>query len=217
MVGAPGRVLVYGASGHGKVVVDVALAAGWTVLGFGDGDAEKRGRTVLGVPVVALGEDEAVTFCREQDARFIVAIGSNLVRRQVFERFVAGGVEPAVVVHPRAVVAATARLGVGTVVMAGAVINPDARVGRDVIVNTGAVIEHDNVVGDHAHLSPGVKMGGTVRVGEGTHVGIGAVVRNNIEIGAWSLVGAGAVVVSPIGDRVAAWGCPAKVRRKHTP
>jgi acetyltransferase EpsM len=206
--------VIHGSGGHGKVVADAALSAGWNVLGFSDEDPGKAGAEVLGLPVVAIGLDQAMAHARAHQAAAVVAIGDNRARRRVFEAFCQAGVELATIIHRSAVIAPSARLGAGTVVFAGAVINPDVRIGEDVIINTGVTVDHDTVIGDHAHIAPGVRTGGTVRVGAGAMLGVGAMVRNNLGIGAWSVVGVGAVVVADIPERVVAFGNPARIRRR---
>lgn len=205
------RLLICGTGGHAKVVADAALSSGWEVLGFLDMDPSKAGGTQLGLPILAADEYQAVNICKERHARIVVAIGSNAVRKRVYETLCAGGLEVATIVHARAVVASSSPVGAGTVVFAGAIVNPDSRLGCNVIVNTAASIDHDNIIGDHAHVSPGAHLGGTVVVGEGTQVGVGATIRNNITIGAWSVIGAGAVVVKDVPERVVVFGVPAKV------
>jgi UDP-N-acetylbacillosamine N-acetyltransferase len=209
--------LVFGCGGHGRVVADAALAAGLRVLGFADDDRSSRGDVVLGLPVSAIGIEEAAALCNEHSADLVLAIGDNRRRAHMFERALVLGLRMATIVHPSAIVAPTASVGAGTVVFARAVINPECRVGDDVIVNTAASLDHDNVIGTHAHISPGAVLGGTVTVGEGTHVGIGVCVRNNITIGAWSVIGAGAAVVSDIPDDVVAYGVPARTVRVRQP
>jgi sugar O-acyltransferase (sialic acid O-acetyltransferase NeuD family) len=211
--GASRKVLVYGASGHGKVVADAALAAGLDVVGFADDDAARRGEFLLGLQVRATGQDEAVQLCRAEGAGYVVAIGANAVRKRVFDALRQSGLHPFTIVHPSARIAPSARLGAGTVVFACAVVNADATVGEDVIINTAASVDHDCVLGSHTHVSPGAHLGGMVQVGEGAHVGIGSSVRNNVSIGAWSTIGAGAVVVGDMPERVVAFGVPARVQR----
>lgn len=205
--------LIYGASGHGKVVADAARAAGWGVAGWADDDDGKKGRELAGSPVLAIGVDQAAKFAKAQAYQVVVAIGDNASRRNIYIALEEAGAILATIVHPSAVLASSAILGSGTVILAGAVVNPDSNIGRNVIVNTSASVDHDNDVGDHVHISPGATLGGSVRVAEGGHVGIGATVRNGISIGRWSIVGAGAVVVRDIESRVVAYGVPARVVR----
>lgn len=209
------RLLIYGASGHGKVVLDAAEAASWEVLGFADDDPTKDGMELCGCSVVACGLAETVNLAEHTETSVVVAVGSNKQRRRILETLSAAGVTIATVIHPDAVISETASIGRGSVIFAGVVVNADAKVGDNVILNTGATIDHDNVIGDHAHISPGANLGGTVSVGEETHVGIGATVSNNLSIGARSIIGAGAVVVRDIPDDVVAYGCPARVVRRN--
>lgn len=205
--------LIFGCGGHGKVVADTAIAAGFRVLGFADDDPETRATKTLGFDTIAIGLDETTRACVDAKAELVLAIGDNRTRARVFVEARARGLRMATVVHPSAVLAPSVELGAGSVVFARATVNPDARIGENVIVNTAVSIDHDNVIGAHAHLSPGAVLGGTVSVGEGAHVGIGACVRNNTAIGAWTVIGAGAAVVRDIPDGVVAYGVPARVVR----
>lgn len=215
-------VLVYGASGHGRVVADSLMASGQQVVGFCDDDPHKRGIDVGWAPrqggrtrsVVAVGHQEVVQLCREHGWVVALGIGSNTARRLVHQRLERDGVEVVAVVHPMTFVSPMASLGAGTVVMAGTVVNANAVIGPGVILNTGCTVDHDNHVDAFAHISPGAHLGGNVRVGEGTHVGIGASVRNDVVVGRWSIVGAGAAVVTDLPDHVVAVGVPAQIARR---
>lgn len=197
--------IVYGSSGHGKVVCDVLIAAGHSVDGFVDDDVARHGTVVLGLPVLGGGD-----LLAGKNARVALGIGDNAARAKVADKVAAAGGVLLTCAHPRAVVSPSARLGEGTIVMALAVVNPDARIGRGVVVNTGAVVEHDCVVGDFAHVSPNSVMGGSCTVGAFAQLGIGGTMLPGTAIGARALVGAGGVVVRDVPDGVVARGVPAK-------
>jgi len=195
------QIVVIGGGGHAKVVIDCIRACGDVVAGILD-DRLEPSTTVLGAPVLgSIADYSAHTSCK-----FIIAIGSNTIRRQLAERM---DVQWHTVIHPSAVCSGYAHLGAGTVVMPNAVINAGAEVGAHCIVNTGAIVEHDNVLGDYVHISPAAALGGTVNIGESTHVGIGATVRNNISICSGCIIGAGAVVVKNITECGTYVGIPA--------
>jgi sugar O-acyltransferase (sialic acid O-acetyltransferase NeuD family) len=181
--------------------------------GFVDDQEQLSGTEVIGYPVLGNGH-----WLQKQTARYPVAIvlgiGNNLIRRQVAERCTAWDVQVLTAIHRAAVVAASAELGPGTVVMAGAVINSEARLGHGVIVNTGAVVEHDVEIGDYAHVSPNASLGGASRLGTFSHLGLGAVVLPGISVGSESIVGAGAVVLSDLPSKIVAAGVPARILRK---
>ena len=205
--------VVVGSGGHGRVVVDAARAAGRAVVGFSDADPALRGETVLGVAVLATTVDETVALCRAEGAEVVLAVGDNRRRASLHDELAGRGVDLGSVLHPTAVIAASASLGRGTVVFAGVIVNAGAMIGEDVILNTGARVDHDARIGAHAHLSPGVTLGGTVTVGEGAHLGVGVSVRNDTTIGAWTTVGVGAAVVADLPAGVVAHGVPARVIR----
>lgn len=209
------NLLIFGASGHGKVIADAAMEAGWHVLGFSDDDPNKRGSIVGVWPVIAVGVDEAVKTCREQSAHMIVGIGNNRIRRDKFLALKQAGASFATIVHPRSIISSSVMLGEGVLVLAGAVINPFSRIGDNAVINTSVSVDHDSVIENHVQLTPGVCMGGEVVVEEGAYVGVGASVRNQIRIGAWSLVGVGSVVVTHVGANTVVYGNPARFIRSQ--
>lgn len=202
-----GGIWVYGAGGHGKVVADVARSAGWALLGFLDDAPGRAGARIWDLPVV--GWDE-VRRAAPAGVAFGLGVGENAARERCAARLAEAGLPMPVLVHASAVVAPTARLGAGTVLMAGSVVNPDATVGPGCIVNTGAVVEHDCFLGPFAHLSPNAALGGAVSVGARTHLGLGAVALPEVRIGADVRVGAGAVVHRDVADGLTVVGVPAR-------
>jgi len=200
--------LIWGASGHGKVVADVAERCGYTVTGFVDDDPAKIGGRFGGLPVMAPADLAGV----DPESSMAMGIGHNGHRAAAFARARAAGRRLPALVHPSAVVARTARVGDATVVCAAAVVNPDAVVGVAAIINSGAVVEHDCVVGDFAHVSPGAVLGGAAAVGDRAHVGAGAVVLPLRRAGDDAVLGAGAVVTRDVPGGATVVGIPARTR-----
>jgi len=202
------QLALLGASGHGKVVADAALAAGWQVVVFFD-DAWP-GVSVNGHWPVLGGTAALLERLNEFDG-VLVTIGNCAVRWQKQRTLQAAGARLATVVHPHACVSPFARLGAGTVVMGGAVVNVDAVVGEAGIINTGATVDHDCTLAHAVHISPGAHLSGNVTVGACSWVGVGATVRQGIRIGAGVIVGAGTVVVQRVADGLTVIGNPARV------
>lgn len=195
-------VIVIGGGGHAKVVIDCIRSAGDTVIGVLD-DAIETGTCILGCPVLGrLDEWE-----QYKEHKFIIAIGSNAVRRSISARLDADWYTA---IHPSAIVSSFAVIGDGSVVMPNAVINASAAVGKHCIINTAAVIEHDCSIGDFSHISPAAALAGNVRIGEAAHIGIGACIRNNISVCDGVTVGAGAALVQSITDKGIYVGVPAR-------
>lgn len=196
------KLVIIGASGHGKVIADIALKSGYEIMGvLDDNDLVKE---LCGFPV--LGTTEKINDYKDT-CEFIIAIGNNTVREKIAETY---DVNWATLIHPMAVIGMESRIGAGTVVMANAVINSCAKIGKHCVINTGAVIEHDNVLEDYVHISPNTALAGTVTVGEKTHIGVGACVKNNLHIAGNVVVGAGAAVVKDITEEGVYVGIPAR-------
>jgi sugar O-acyltransferase (sialic acid O-acetyltransferase NeuD family) len=189
-------------------VAGAALSIGIRLAGFLDDDGGHDGELLLGLPVVSWARFTSVPTGNAPS--IALGIGDNNLRRQIFERLAASGLEILTVVHRSAVVERGVTLGAGTVVMAGAVVNPDARVGVGAILNTGCVVEHDCALGEFVHISPNAALAGGVRIGAFTHVGLGAAILPRVSVGSNVRVGAGAVVVRDVEDGATVVGVPAR-------
>ena len=201
------RVIIIGASGHGKVIADIVRKSGDQVLGFLD-DNRALPKIFFGFPVIGT----VAEYKEHLEADFIVAIGDARIREKIVKEL--EGVSWYTAVHPSAVISdIQIRIGAGTAVMANAVINSCAGIGEPCIINSSAVVEHDNQIEDFVHISVGAKLAGNVTIGKGTWIGIGASVSNNLEICGGCMIGAGAAVVQNIREAGVYVGTPAKKKK----
>ena len=196
------RLVIVGASGHGKVIADIAKLNGYDDIVFLDDDEAVT--ECAGYPVVGSSCDFTKV---EKDV--VIAIGNAKIRSRIQEQYESQGFHLVTLIHPNATVADSAQIGVGSVVMAGAVINPYAKLGKGCIVNTCASVDHDCEVRDYVHVAVGAHLCGTVSVGAYTWIGAGATVSNNISICSECMIGAGTVVVKNIEEAGAYVGVPA--------
>jgi sugar O-acyltransferase (sialic acid O-acetyltransferase NeuD family) len=199
---------ILGASGHGKVVADAALASGlWDKVTFYD-DAWPV-KTKNGVSDI-VGSSATLLDLKDKP-EVIVAIGNNNVRLAKQNELVAKGFTMAIVMHPAATVSASASVEPGTVIFAGAVINAEVKIGPACIINSNAVVEHDCELAAAVHISPGACLAGGVVVGQCSWLGIGAVVIQLKHVGKNVMIGAGAAVIEDLPDNVTAVGAPARI------
>jgi sugar O-acyltransferase (sialic acid O-acetyltransferase NeuD family) len=179
------------------------------VAGFVDDNPELHGTKIDGVAV--LGPiDKLGSFARVYRIhRAVIAVGDNALRKKFAEHARSLGLRLPVLIHPNACVSPTARLGDGTVVMAGAVVSTHAKVGELCIINTRASIDHDCELGDCVHIAPGVTLAGNVMVGDNSLVGVGATIIPGLIVGSDAVVGAGSVVLRDVPSNTTVVGAPA--------
>lgn len=189
--------ILYGASGHAKVIIDILEANGQKIDFIVDDNPALK--ELLGYEVRRnTGEyDEA-----------IISIGSCEIRKKVVEGLKVGKYSTAV--HHSAVVSPRATIDEGSVVMQGAVVQSCAMIGKHCIVNTGASVDHDCEIGDFVHVAPHATVLGGVKVGEGSWIGAGAVIKQYLTIGKNCMIGAGAVVLHDVPDGATVVGVPGK-------
>ena len=210
------KLIIWGAGGHAAVVGDIVrLDRKRELVGFVD-DTDNKVRSGF-LELRVLRTREELAGMRQKGVKeLIIAVGDGNARLRLAKAAKKMGFRLGLAVHPRAVVASSAKLGMGTVVAAGAVINPRAIVGENVIVNTCASVDHDCVVQDGAHICPGAHLAGWVTIGRGAWVGIGATVIDGITIGDGAFIAAGSVVVRDVPPGAVAMGVPAKPVRRRT-
>lgn len=200
------KLLIIGASGHGRVIADIALKMNkWQSIAFLD-DNENVGSS-MGIQII----DKSASISKYiDDYDFFVGIGNNVIREKIQRKLEAEEASIPVLIHPSAIIGEQVYLEAGTVVMAGAVINCCTKIGKGCIINTASTVDHDNVIEDYVHVSPGAHLAGTVKVGRGTWLGAGSVVSNNINITHSCKIGAGAVVIRDITESRTYVGVPVR-------
>lgn len=199
---------IIGCGAHGRVVADIARAAGEFVSGFIDDDPGSAPANLkVAGPTLEIIPQFAATH------RFVVAIGDAAARRSIAEMVLAGGGELVTLIHPSAVVAPDVKIGQGTVVMAGAIINPGTTIGHFAVINTGAIVDHDNIIEDNVQIAPGCNLAGNVICRRDCFIGTGATVIPRIVIGQGAYVAAGATVIRSVEPHTLVAGCPAREKK----
>ena len=193
--------VLYGASGHAKVVIEI-LEANNIPIDYIVDDGTNISE-LLGYRV----EHDCSVF-----EEVIVAVGACQLRKAITERIEV--TDYLTVFHPSSIVSPRAVLGEGTVIMQGAIVQSCASIGKHCIVNTGASVGHDVKLADFVHVAPRAVITGNVEVGECTWIGAGAVIKQGIKIGKNCMIGAGAVFVKDVSDGMTVVGNPARELHK---
>lgn len=204
--------LIWGAGGHGKVVLEVARSLGrFERILFLDHDIAKRDQPFCGCEVIG-GPERLPEFA---GVSFVIAVGDNRARARCFNLARQSGLAPTPLVYSTAVIAPSVSIGAGTVVMPGVIINPGTVIGENCIVNSAAVVEHDCRVGAHSHISSRAIVGATVTIQPFAFIGMGAAVLSGATVGQAAIVAAGAVVLaSEVPPHTLVAGNPARAVRK---
>jgi len=212
-----GAVLIVGASGHGRSVLDIICHKYEKENIFFVDDTKKKDSTVYGMKVLGAIDDLPKIFSEYEIKGLIIAIGDNFNRTALTDKIkkLVPQIEFIYAVHPTAYIGREVQIGPGSVVMAAAVIGPGSTVGNHCIVNTKASVDHDCSIGDFSSIGPGAVLGGNVEIAECSAVGIGSTVIEKIKIGSNTIIGAGSTVLNNIDPGLLVYGTPAKKIRKR--
>jgi len=199
----PTDILLYGAGGHGKVVLDAISRLGLRAV-IADDDMDKKSRNLMGIPIITMDN------VNHDDMKTVhVAIGDNDTREMVVQKLLNSGWVLETVIHPLAVISEHSEIKRGTFLAASVIVGPDTEIGQCTIVNHGAVIDHDCIIGDFCHIAPNSTLGGAVVIGDSVLIGSGAVILPGVCVGDGAIVGAGAVVTCDIESGKVVVGIPA--------
>ena len=194
---------LYGASGHGKVIAEIAEKTGFEIQAFIDADKTKN--SILNYKIIHHIPTDV--------SNVIISIGNNNIRKKIAEEN--NELTYPVLIHPSATISKRSVINYGSVVMAGVSVNSNASIGKHCIINTNASIDHDCILEDFVHISPNAALAGNVEVGEGTHIGIGACIIQGIKIGKWVTIGAGAVIIKDVPDGATVVGNPGRIIKQN--
>lgn len=210
------KVLIVGASGQSKVIIDIFEKEGkYEIIGLLD--ANGKIEKTLGYKILGNLESLPDLLIKTPDCKVFIAIGDNWVRYQVMNQLknLIPTIDFVSTIHPSAHIGKNVRIGKGVAIMAGAIINSDSTIGDFVIINTKASLDHDSKMLRFSSLGPNVTTGGNVAVGEFSAISIGALIKHEITIGSHSIIGAGALLLKNCGTKLIMYGVPAKKVRKR--
>lgn len=170
------EVVLIGAGGHGKVVLDAILSnpqVNIKVIGFlDDGNIEE----IAGIKKIG----NIFEWKEYKDKKFHIAIGNNSFREKLAKEI--GKERLLTVVHKTAYISSMSKVKEGSYIGAMVVINPGSKIGRCSIINTGSIVEHDCEIGDYTHLSYRVLVGSESKISARTMIDMGRVLERKSNI-----------------------------------
>ena len=204
------NILIYGASGHAKVIADIILEnKEHNIVGFLD-SFKPVNQDIFGFKILGNLDVLRELIIEHNISGIVIGIGDNFIRKNAYNKIseIAPDLEFITAIHPKAIIARDVVISEGTVVMPGAIVNVSAKIGRFCIINTKSSLDHDSEMGDFSSLAPSVNVSGNVKIGKCSSICLAASIIQNITIGDYTVVGAGSLVLKSIGDYKQAFGSP---------
>lgn len=205
------KLIIIGAGGYAKVVMDSVDLYNYRMYGFLDEYSDKT--THMGYPIISHNWDELKD---KENYVYFIAVGNNNRRRIWYNRLMKEKCRLINIIDKSALISPMAIIGNGCFVGRFAIINSDSVVGDNCIVNNRASIEHGCSLANHVNMSTNTVINGDVHIGEGTFIGSGSVTLGQKTVGEWSVIGAGAVVTKDVPDHKVVAGVPARVIRDNS-
>ena len=207
--------LILGAAGDSHNISDIVVSINerketWNLLGFLDDDTEKQGLLINGFPVLGPLTD----FKEYPDCYFTGTFGTvkrNLNKKQVIKRLGIPHERYASLIHPRATVSPSAKIGRGTVIYSEVFVGSNAVIGDHVKILGQCNIGHDAVIGDFVTMSSLTLVLGKTNVGESCYLGGGSHIKDHLNIGKGALIGLGAVIIKDVAPYNIVVGNPGRI------
>jgi acetyltransferase EpsM len=199
----PKAIIVYGAGGHGKSIIELIRALGsYQIVGVIDDDPGVK-RQVSDFQILGGAEVLPALWTKgiRMAANAVGGIGDIDIRARVFDNLSQAGFTCPSLLHPSAFIESSAQMASGIQVMPLAYIGSEAKIGFGCIINTGAIVSHDCVIGENANIAPGAILAGEVSIGQGVLVGMGATINLRVSIGARARLGNGCTIKADVPER----------------
>jgi sugar O-acyltransferase (sialic acid O-acetyltransferase NeuD family) len=143
--------------------------------------------------------------------RFLLAIGDVAARRRIAETLQSRRAQFVTFRHPSAIIAATARIGIGAVIYPLAVVSHQAVLGDFVHLSLYASAGHDSHVGENCYLAPYATINGQARVGRDSFLGTHTSVGPGVHVGERSKICSGSCALRNVPPDSFVVGVPGRI------
>ena len=203
-------VIIFGATGLGKVALEVFNSRGIMAYCFLDDDESLHQQEINNVVVMGHTKDDGYLKFIGKKCQAFVAIEDMAQRKKIVSMLQdRRKTMPMNAIHDACHVSETAFLGYGNFINVGAVINPYAKVPNHCIIHAQAVLDYEAELGDYVQIGAGAIVSARAKIGEGAVIGAGAVIASGIQVGKNAQVAPGAVVLQNVKAKELVFGNPA--------
>ena len=157
------RLVIIGASGHGKVIADIAVRNGYEEIVFLDDNESIK--ECAGFKVVGKTSDAS-----RISGDKIIAIGDAKIRERMMHK-----VKTVSLIHP------DVHIGRGCIINTGASIDHDCNLGNFIHVSVGAHVAGTCSIGNGTWIGAGATISNNINICADCMIGAGAVVIKNIK------------------------------------
>ena len=210
------KIYILGVGKCTPVFIDLALDCDYEIVGLYHYNAERTGQIDHGYPILGSFEDLMNSDLRCKN--FMLTMGDNEIREDIFEMLTSkGGIVPTII-HPASVVSRYATISDrGVVVGPHAEIQADTSIESNTLIRTNVVVCHGSKVGKNCFLGPKCMVGAYTHVADNVYVGqASTIVSGKVnKVGEYAMIGAGSLVTKSVPENVIVVGAPAKVIKQR--
>lgn len=198
------KVILVGAGGFGREVLNLLYNTNYEVVGFIDKNINKNKKINI------IGNDNIIPklFKKYSDIKIFVSIGNIQVRKKIIKKIKTNQLEQISFIHNTSAYFIK-KLKMGSIIYPNCTIMNDCKIGEGTVINSGVNIGHDSQIGNYCNINPGVNLAGNVKIGNECMIGMGTKIKEGITIGRNSVVGAGSLVLKNIPPNSLFYGAPA--------
>ncbi len=205
------NLLIVGAGGFGREVHemlwDVFAPDEYQFKGFLASDNQTLKAAGL-VDVEFLGDP--TEYSPAPDDRFLMAVGYMDARRSLYESITSRGGQFASFVHPKSLIASTAKIGNGAVIYPFAIVSNASVLDECIHLNYFASIGHDCKLGKYCLMAPYATLNGFVTLDSEVYVSTHGTVAPGKSVGYQSKVSANSAAMQDVPDGAIVFGVPGR-------
>jgi sugar O-acyltransferase (sialic acid O-acetyltransferase NeuD family) len=211
------KVVVIGGKGSavvvGEQIYDAQIkGADVEFLGYAFDDPN-YGTEINGFPIVAKTSEAFSKFKNDLSVKFIYQLyRPDLMdeRIELLKSYKIPENRFFTFIHPSCVVSRSAKISVGSAIMANSVINSNVQIGNHCTIHSNSLIGHDTSLGDYNFVAAHNVVGSNNQIGQANFFGLNSTFNNYLKIGNNCFIGMASNVIKHIPSNTKVYGNPAK-------
>ena len=178
-------------------------------------DDHSDGDEISGYPILCDIRDVYQKYGHYEDVKFVYQLYRPDVireRTKILYDLNIPSEKFATFIHPTVMLAKSAKIGYGNILLTNVVVNCNAVLGNFNTVNSGTLLGHDITIGNNNYFAGQVCVGSGLQIGNMNFIGLNTSIRNGITIGDGNIVGMATNITKDISDDNIVYGNPGMIR-----